>query len=888
MIAQPLYQPLFRPQSFSLDNIWLSNNYLPEALEFFSRANVTDASAKQDINTFIIGCQELGIWDKLVYVPCLPSHGGRHQLGGAAQRTNTPWALVNATDVTDGVKVVRNGVSNYLRSDQFVNGNDPAGVSFGHMAYQDVYEDSLLNVVTMITRVGNTPRVLGSASYGAIQAQHLRYIGSPEALLSNFGLPAFGDKVNTYRLSRMHAGSTNGTTAISLLVENNLTNLTHSTNVGFVSSQLSFYPLTNYNTQSGVLQGCFLYYDTMATLGNDIWKLFRNLIAQTILSRLTPRGNTRILVTGQSNAGSEFLNLRRVVSGNRIGPNEIYSGGQGGVLITTWVGTGTYSRQNRYRLDFWDNSNPPPMQSMWLKKGRYKNVIYWVQGESDTQDATSSSLYLERLTTLMNWVREDYQDDGMCFVIALIDYSPALRSQNGSGFSSNFTLSNMTGDLSVLNGTWTFTAITGYNDPYIWNNGIYRLRLNNNTWEFINTSTSAVLASSNSTPLIAHPAIASGWTNATANPISPTFSGTRLEWTERVRKAQRDVCSILPNASYFDTRPFYRPDGVHFTDTSYAYALREHMLQNITPYTFDISGFAYPLETLTSPFSGQWTVDDVPVGSPSTTFEVPLLSIGSTIRCGNSKPVTVWHPNNIGSVTRFWMAAKRSFNTASPEVQANDGQTVRRWTSSAYLTSTIIDQATANSQPTYRANAQGGNPALRFDGVDDNMFLAADSTLSGATQAYIIIGANTTNVSGTKNTQSAVLYASSFGTKLSIFPRDGSNFVVGGRRISGTFFSASSPFVEGYNVIGAHGDYSNGFLRIRVNGVVANSTALDAAGASATGNDAVYIGSNTAGNTMEGDLTAVCVINNTISATDLSRIERYIGLLGGLNTIQLI
>lgn len=558
-----------------------ASRYSPEAVEFFSRAGVTDSSARSDINTFIIGCKQLGIWDKLVYVPCLPSHGGRHQLGGAAQRTDTPWALVNATDEANGVRIVRNGILNYLRTDQIVNGSDPAGVSFGHMSYQDVTDETLLNVVTMITRVGNSSRVLGSANYGATQAQHLRYIGSPEALLSIAAVPAFNDKVNSYRLSRMYAGSTNGTTAVSLLVENNLTNHTHSASVGFVASQLSFYPITNANSQSGVLQGCFLYYDTMATLGNNIWRMFRGLIAQTMLSRLTNRGNTRLLITGQSNAGSETINIRKVVTGSLLGPNEIYFGGVGGVAITHWIGSSPYARQNQYRLDFWDNTTPSQMQRMWLKSGRYKNVVYWFQGESDTQDATSSSLYLSRLATLFNWVIEDYQDDQMCFVFALIDYSPALRSQNGSGYSSNFTLSGMTGGLAILNGSWIFSPITGFNDPYIWNNGIYQLRLNGNVWEFVNTSTSTVLASSSSTPNIAHPAIASGWIDGSLNSVSPIFSWTRLQGIEQVRKALRDICSIIPNASFFDTRPYIRPDGVHIVDTAYAYGLRSHMLANL-------------------------------------------------------------------------------------------------------------------------------------------------------------------------------------------------------------------------------------------------------------------------------------------------------------------
>jgi hypothetical protein len=557
------------------------NSFTPEALEYFARAGVTDPLAKQDINTFILGCQQLGIWDKLVYVPCLPSHGGRNQLGGATQLTTTPWALVNATDDTAGVRIVRNGVLNYLRTDQTVNGNDASGVSFGHMSYQDVADESLLNNSSMITRVGSSTMVLGSAAYGATPSQNLFWLGQN----SNVGttIPTGGnyaDIVNSYRVSRMHAGSTNGTTSCAHLVENNLRSITHSSAVGFTSSQLSFYPTTNTNGQAGVIQGAFLYYDTMTTLGNSIWRLFRGLITQTFLSRISTRGNTRILITGQSNAGSENLNIRKVVAGSQIGPNEIYFGGVGGVSITQWTNVAPYNRTSRYKLDFWDNVTPSPMQSMWLKSGRYQNVIYWFQGESDTQDATASSLYLTRLTTLFNWVQEDYVDPSMRFVFALIDYIPAYRSGIGAGSSVNFTVSGFTGGLSVLNGVWTFVTITGVNDPYIWNLGIYQLRLTNSTWEFVDTVTSTVLASSTGSNIF-HPAIALNWVDGSSNPVSPAFTFTRTEGIEKVRKALRDICSIIPNSSFFDTRSFTRSDDVHISDATYAPALRAHLLANL-------------------------------------------------------------------------------------------------------------------------------------------------------------------------------------------------------------------------------------------------------------------------------------------------------------------
>ena len=77
MIAQPLYQPLYRPQAFSLDNIWLSNdtNIDPDVAGYINAISATGATVtatqQSAINAFITTGKTEG-WYSLIkrfYLP---------------------------------------------------------------------------------------------------------------------------------------------------------------------------------------------------------------------------------------------------------------------------------------------------------------------------------------------------------------------------------------------------------------------------------------------------------------------------------------------------------------------------------------------------------------------------------------------------------------------------------------------------------------------------------------------------------------------------------------------------------------------------------------------------------------------------------------------------
>lgn len=549
--------------------------FLPEATEYFARASVTDANAKEDINTFILGCKDLGIWDKLVYVPCLPSHGGRHQLGGAAQRTNTPWALVNAADTPLGVRVTLAGDNNHLLSDQVYNTATTPWTS-GCLSYQDQTPNTVLQNNFTQKVVGQTWRFAGMASAGAVPLWHTFFahgILLSSASTAAPAAPATHEQVNnTYRNSHLQAVSFDGTANYSVLTDNLITSYTFTGPIASFNVKMRFYPPAG-NGQAGVIHGAFLYYDRLTTLGNSVWSKFRALVNQTMLSRLTSVGNRRILISGQSNGVNQNLSIEfsRQAVGELMGPTELFRSGIGGNPIATWIGTaGSNARTATYAAHFWDGSGPGPLfQSTRINIGRRQEYLIWFQGESDTESAVQANAYRAQLATLINYFRQDTGNPNLKVIVVQIDYNFTLRDDNAGGFFSDLTVTGFAGGLSALNGSYAITPLTGHSDPYVWTKSGYRVEEQSNRWVFVETAGSTVVASAVQTNL-PHPAMVTSWVDASNNPITPSFgAGNRTEWIERVRYAQREIVNDLPNVFTFDSRGYTRTDGVHIDNAAH-------------------------------------------------------------------------------------------------------------------------------------------------------------------------------------------------------------------------------------------------------------------------------------------------------------------------------
>jgi hypothetical protein len=304
-----------------------------------------------------------------------------------------------------------------------------------------------------------------------------------------------------------------------------------------------------------------------------------------------------------------------------------------------------------------------------------------------------------------------------------------------------------------------------------------------------------------------------------------------------------------------------------------------------------ISGTAFPGETLTSTNARQWYADGNFIsGQTGSTYVVRLSDIGKVITQTGSNALTIWHPDDIAGVVSFWSSLSNVLTSVSPDVAAANGDSVRRW--NGILTGNQANQTDGTSQPLYRSTGQSGNPSLEFDGANDSFVLpAASNVLQNKSQGYLIAGVRDTSPTDGDPNHAVISYSRNGNTnnRLGLYTRINSSnsFNAIARRNDldvATLAVATSN--SDYNVLTAHGDWSNGFVRLRVNGTVVSSVAL-AGGSGNTQNttsDVAYIGNDGGGTArISGHITCICVVNAPVTATELSQIERYIGLFGSLN-----
>ena len=301
-----------------------------------------------------------------------------------------------------------------------------------------------------------------------------------------------------------------------------------------------------------------------------------------------------------------------------------------------------------------------------------------------------------------------------------------------------------------------------------------------------------------------------------------------------------------------------------------------------------IYGTAFPAETLTSTRAIQWYADGVAIsGETASTYVVRLSDIGKAITQTGSNTVTIWHPNDITGVARFWSSLSNVYNTVSPDVLATDGQEVRRW--DELISSTQANQATAINRPLYRVTGQSGNPSLEFDGTNDTIGEGSSTLLKNAALGYLLVGCcDTTPTGGLTNHVAITVEGGATGARINIATRNSSNqFIAASQRIDGgtiTSVTGGSNNSD-YNVHTAECLWASDVFNYRINGTQVGTTNFGGGGNSSnTNSNGVNIGSSRGlFNFFPGHITTACVVNSSITATERSQLERYMGLFGNLN-----
>jgi hypothetical protein len=309
-----------------------------------------------------------------------------------------------------------------------------------------------------------------------------------------------------------------------------------------------------------------------------------------------------------------------------------------------------------------------------------------------------------------------------------------------------------------------------------------------------------------------------------------------------------------------------------------------------------ITGTAFPAETLTSTRAGQWFADGNAIsGQTGSTYVVRLSDIGKVITQTGSNALTIWHPRDIAAVKSVHVSLANVFSSISPNVAAANGDPVRR--NVDLINGYNADQATSINRPIYRATGQSGGPSMEFVDSNDRLDMTASGSLDmfrDVGYGYIIAGALDTNHTGgsTNHAIAAFTVGSNTTNRLVLMTRGGGggdNFQVIARRVDGDAFTGAISANNGnYNVLTGEALFATGSLNLRVNGSQTATTALSGGSGTTSNTASLYasIGNfNDLSGPFPGHITAVITVSGStaLSATDRSRLERWVGLMGSLN-----
>lgn len=538
-----------------------SVNFLTESTEFFLRANVTDPDAKWRVDQFVRGCKTLGIWDSLIVSTCYSDMGGTHQLGGSSARTNTPWSINGSlTATTDGIVGPgyvggSNALPNNLEPQQdFTTASIVSNPVFMLIAtaqdYQDTASQGRIYGASGPSGVLRNYTVIGGYSGVGADGDYISGVNSYGTGMVTYSNPKiFRDRKRPFLMGSWLHGS--GSTCVNLI--NSLYDRRSTAGANVVHSNFAFSNGAD-NTSTGYIHFAALAFcDPHAVGGRAAWQRVYPLINSTLWSHKRTGGHLRVQIGGQSNASpnlATYLNRDELCDNNER-CTEVFQSHADGQPITAWLGTGTPTRSATYESHFWKGDatglleQGRPINGI----GRWREVIVWIQGESDSETDALTLAYQARLEALISFWRSDTGNSELRVIIGRIGYYRDYRTQSVVG---DFTLSGATGGYTALNGTWSIQPLAAETDPYVWTKSTYTIRSTSPGWEIVDASNVVIFST---TQDVSHPQLVTTWTPGVGTG-SIIIGSSRTGRIEYIRYIQQLVADADAYAENIDLRNF--------------------------------------------------------------------------------------------------------------------------------------------------------------------------------------------------------------------------------------------------------------------------------------------------------------------------------------------
>ncbi|MDF1673510.1 MAG: PKD domain-containing protein [Vicingaceae bacterium] len=215
------------------------------------------------------------------------------------------------------------------------------------------------------------------------------------------------------------------------------------------------------------------------------------------------------------------------------------------------------------------------------------------------------------------------------------------------------------------------------------------------------------------------------------------------------------------------------------------------------------------------------------------------------------------------STNKIWLDAS--------QMSANNGQPILSWTDFSG-NNTDANQVIVSKSPTYKTNSINGRPALDFDGVDDYIFISANSALNSNQSTHFIVYEKSTVNSGINmlfnmsfNEASNLLFSYATPTYNASYIKNSS----GSPRYS-TYGNPSSNLIASHLWNGNTGSYE---------GYVNGSAGNFASGATntATGHNITRIGAFNTNYRFNGDIAEIVYYTSVLNSAEQNIVENYLG-----------